>query len=54
MACETQIKRTIYVAQCECGERDIREDNPPKERLCACGKWVPYKEESYVGPNIGG
>lgn len=54
MSHEILIKRTIHVAKCEiCGEQDIREDNPPKERFCfKCGKWVPYKEESYVGPSL--
>lgn len=47
-------KRTIYVAECPtCGDRDIKESNPPKERLCTkCNTWVPYKEESYTGPSL--
>ena len=49
---EKLIKRTIYVAQCECGERDVIESNPPRERLCKCGKWVRYVEESYIGPEL--
>ena len=52
MSYEVLIKRTIYVAQCECGERTIVDSNPPKEKLCPCGKWVKFKEESYTGPKI--
>jgi hypothetical protein len=52
MAYEKQIKRTIYVAQCGCGERDVKDDNSPRERLCKCGSWVHYKEESYTGPEL--
>jgi hypothetical protein len=53
MSYEIQVKRTIYVSQCECGDKDVRTENPPKERLCQnCGKWVPYKEESYTGPKL--
>jgi len=52
MSHETMIKRTIYVAQCKCGERDIVEGNAPRERLCKCGEWVPYVEESYIGPEL--
>lgn len=50
---EKLIKRTIYVAECECGERDVRESNPPRERRCPCGKWVKYVEQSYTGPDLG-
>jgi len=52
---ERLIKRTIYVAQCvneECKERDVVEANPPRERLCKCGTWVRYVEESYTGPEL--
>ena len=52
MAHETLVKRTIWVAQCKCGEKDIKTENPPKERLCKCGKWVKYKEQSYTGPSL--
>jgi hypothetical protein len=53
MSYEQQVKRTIYVAECgKCGDRNIKEDNPPKARLCKCGEWVPYKEESYTGPSL--
>jgi hypothetical protein len=51
MAYERLVKRILYVASCECGERSERADNPPKERHCQCGKWVPYVEESYIGPD---
>lgn len=51
---ETYIKRIIFVAQCECGERDERVDNPPKEKQCKCGRWVPFIEQSYLGPDIKG
>jgi hypothetical protein len=52
MTYEILVKRTIYVAQCSCGERNIRDSNPPKEILCKCGEWVPFKEESYTGPKL--
>ena len=46
------VKRTIYVAECECGERDVRTEDPPREvRFTCCGKWVPFVEESYTGPD---
>ena len=46
------VKRTIYVFGCACGERVIYDANPPRERLCSCGQWVKYKEESYTGPEL--
>jgi len=46
---ENLVRRVIYVAQCECGERDIRDDNPPREKLCSCGKWIKYAKEEYIG-----
>jgi hypothetical protein len=52
MTVEHLTKRTIYVSQCECGERDVKDDHPPRERQCVCKRWVPYVEESYVGPDI--
>ena len=52
MTVEYLVKRTVYVAECECGERATMADNPPRERMCKCGKWVPYKEVSYTGPSF--
>lgn len=52
MSYERMIKRTVYVAECTCGEKDVKDDNPPRERMCKCGKWVPYVEQSYVGPEL--
>lgn len=53
MSHEILIKRTLYVSECECGDRHERTDTPPKERYCnGCGKWVAFKEVSYVGPEI--
>jgi hypothetical protein len=49
---QIQIKRTVYTATCTCGERDVREDRPPREKLCKCGTWVPYIEQSYIGPEL--
>lgn len=49
MTVEHLVKRTIYVAQCECGERDVKDDHAPRERQCKCGKWVAYEEQSYIG-----
>jgi hypothetical protein len=46
------VKRTIYVSECECGDRTEVTENPPKERFCKCGKWVPFKEVSYTGPEL--
>ena len=51
---ERYVKRTIYVSECGvCGDRTERPDNPPKERQCRCGQWVPFVEQSYVGPELG-
>lgn len=45
-------ERTIYVSECpSCGVKDIRDSNPPGERFCECGRWVPYVASSYVGPD---
>ncbi len=55
MTTERYIKRTIYVAKCDdCGMEDIRESNPPRDKLCKCPKpkWVPFKEESAIGPDL--
>ena len=54
MSHERYVKRTLWIAQCDCGERTERADNAPRERLCACGKWVPYVEQSYIGPELPG
>jgi len=52
MGYEVLVKRTIYVSECE-HKKDIKESNPPKERFCdECNKWIPYKEESWTGPQI--
>lgn len=51
MTVEHLVKRTIYVAKCECGESKEFTENPPRERMCVCGKWVPYEEVSFVGPD---
>jgi hypothetical protein len=40
MTVEHLVKRTIYVAKCECGEKYVLDANPPRERQCQCGKWV--------------
>lgn len=39
------VKRTIYISACECGETDHK-DHQLRERLCSCGRWVPYTEQS--------
>jgi hypothetical protein len=49
------VKRTIYVAECKCdpeeGWRDVKDANPPREKMCPkCGKWVTYKEETATSP----
>ncbi len=51
---EHLIKRTIWVAKCEgCGASDEQTDRHPRERFCAdCQKWVPYVEQSYIGPDL--
>lgn len=50
MSTETLIKRTIWVAECVCGERMIS-DESKREAFCKCGKWVPYEEKSWTGPS---
>lgn len=51
---EILVKRTIWVAQCpKCGDRAEKTEDAPRERRCMpCGEWVPYVEESYVGPSL--
>jgi hypothetical protein len=51
MTIEHLVKRTIYVAKCECGERTERESSPPREIHCKCGKWVKFEEVSFTGPD---
>lgn len=54
---ETLIKRTIWVAECNCNEgkeqdkfRKIFDINPPRDVMCTfCHKWIEPKEESYIG-----
>lgn len=49
---ETLIKRTIWTAKCE-HDKSVKTENPPRERYCAqCAKWIPYIEESYIGPSL--
>lgn len=54
MAYEKYVKRILWVAQCSsCGDRTERTDNPPRERFCnKCKVWIPFVEESYVGPEF--
>lgn len=54
MTAEAYVKRTIWEAKCDCGDlHDVRESNPPREKQCPCGKWVPYVENSVIAPNLG-
>lgn len=55
MAYERYIKRIIFVAKCPCGEwEDVKTEDPPKEKQCPkCRSWVPYKEQSAIGPEYG-
>ena len=48
---EELVKRTIFVSECtECGEKDIRESNPPRERFCTkCKKWAKYEKFEWIG-----
>jgi hypothetical protein len=54
MAHEVLIKRTIYVAKCQCGWQREVADDPPRETLCPDCKqhWVAYEESSYIGPSL--
>lgn len=52
MTIERLIKRTAWVAKCQCGRTDIREKDPPKARLCGCGNWVDYHPTSVTGPDL--
>ena len=52
---ETLIKRTIWESRCpHCGIEKVAVEEPPKERLCECGEWVPYVEQSYTSPEYKG
>lgn len=47
------ITRTIYISECPHDSKVVDKD-PPKERFCTdCNAWIPYKETSYTGPEIG-
>lgn len=50
----TNIKRTVWISQCpECTDRVVKTESAPRERLCMnCNLWVPFKEESYTGPDL--
>lgn len=52
MAYEHLVRRTIYVAECSCGEKDIRDDNPPREKRCKCGKWVQFEKKEWIGKDF--
>lgn len=53
MTIERYIKRTVWISECaKCGMRDLRTDDPPREKRCACGDWHPFREQSYVGPEF--
>lgn len=56
MAYEKMIKRTLQQAECEnCGYREARDDHAPREMQCPlCGKWILFKEISWVGPDTFG
>ena len=52
MAVERLTKRTVFVSECPtCGDKQIRDEHPPRERLCACGEWVPFVPVSYIWPD---
>jgi hypothetical protein len=52
MTHEILVKRTIYVSTCgKCGDRTIKDDNPPKERF-HCDDWWPFVADSYTGPSL--
>lgn len=54
MAYEKLIKRTIFVAECECGHREEVDDNPPREKQCTkCKRWVKFKPVEWIGPDLG-
>ncbi len=49
MVVEHIVKRTVYVSKCpQCGDESIKDANPPRERKCSCGGWVPYVEQSAI------
>lgn len=52
MVYEKLIKRTIWVSKCKCGINEHKESGAPRERHCSCGQWVPYEEESVIGPDL--
>ncbi|HWY35110.1 MAG TPA: hypothetical protein VNX68_10725 [Nitrosopumilaceae archaeon] len=51
---EQYTKRTIFIAKCTtCPFEDSKLENPPRETMCFnCKKWVPYVEQSYIGPEL--
>jgi hypothetical protein len=54
MSVETYIKRVLWVAKCpKCGDSVEKDSKPPRERFCNdCKVWIPYKEQSYIGPEF--
>lgn len=55
MAVEYHVKRTVWVAQCNCDEREpyrnVVAENAPRETMCPkCRNWVPYIQENSQGP----
>jgi hypothetical protein len=55
MAVEKLIKRTVWEGHClVCGNDTLEESEPPKAKLCKCGKgWLSFKETSVIGPDLG-
>jgi len=54
MAVEYFVKRTVWVAKCDCGQvNDVVADNAPKSIFAkCCNKWIDYKEETYTGKDF--
>jgi len=51
---ETHVTRTLYIAKCTCGKSYQRDENPPKERQCECGKWVPFEKVEFTSKEYKG
>lgn len=54
MAIERYVKRILWVAKCAtCEFQTERTENPPRSIFCNdCEKWVPFVEQSYLGPDL--
>ena len=48
---EDLVVRTAYIADCDCGFKDIRFGSAPREMQCPeCKRWIVHVKQTWVGP----